>query len=158
MIDRGNRGRPCRCLWFHEWHLGEPLVIVCHSLCFAMLTKPEVKCICILLSHTHGNYTGLLVTGFVLLSHWCVPASSWCSHLCLAIKWWMPSHREGPKNISPSSEEQIPLSSYLVPCQTFWWTCKLSLIMITVLQMMFEQPQSPLYDKKWLWYSHGLRN
>ena len=49
------------------------------------------------------------------------------SHLCLDRRWWMPSHRDGPKNISPLSEEQIPFLSYLVPCQTFWWTCKLSL-------------------------------
>jgi hypothetical protein len=33
----------------------------------------------------------------------------------------------GPKNISPSSEEQIPLSSYPVTCQTFRWAWKLSL-------------------------------
>jgi hypothetical protein len=51
----------------------------------------------------------------------------WQSHLCLARRWWMPSHRDDPKNISPSSEEQIPLLSYLVACQTFCWTCKLSL-------------------------------
>ena len=31
-------------------------------------TKPEVRCITILLSHTQAHYTGLLVTGFVLLS------------------------------------------------------------------------------------------
>ena len=30
--------------------------------------KPEVRCIDILLSHTHAHYTVLLVTGFVLLS------------------------------------------------------------------------------------------
>ena len=39
------------------------------------LTKPEVRCIGILLSHTHAHYTGLLVTGFVLLSRSHVPAS-----------------------------------------------------------------------------------
>ena len=32
-------------------------------------TKPEVRYIGILLSHTHAHYTVLLVTGFVLLSH-----------------------------------------------------------------------------------------
>jgi hypothetical protein len=64
---------------------------------------------------------------FVLLSHWSFPASPWHSHLCLAIRWWMPSHQDSPMNISPSSEEQIPLSSCLVPCQAFRWTCKLSL-------------------------------
>ena len=32
-------------------------------------TKPEVRYISILLSHTHPHYTGLLVTGFVVLSH-----------------------------------------------------------------------------------------
>ena len=31
-------------------------------------TKPEVRCIGTLLSHTHADYTGLLVTSFVLLS------------------------------------------------------------------------------------------
>ena len=82
-------------------------------------TKPEVRYIDILLSHSHAHYTGLLVTGFVLLSRYHVPASLWLSHLCLARWWWMPSHREGPKNISPSSEEQIPLLSYLAPCHTF---------------------------------------
>ena len=32
------------------------------------ITKPEVRYISILLSHTHGQYTGLFVTDFVLLS------------------------------------------------------------------------------------------
>jgi hypothetical protein len=81
----------------------------------------------ILLSHHHAHYTEILITGFVLLSRYCVPASPWWSHLCLARRWLMSSHREGPKNISPSSEEQIPLLSYLTTCQTFRWTCKLSL-------------------------------
>jgi len=31
-------------------------------------TKPEVRYIGILLSHTHAHNTGLLVTGFILLS------------------------------------------------------------------------------------------
>ena len=30
--------------------------------------KPEVRCVGILLNHTHANYTGLLVAGFVFLS------------------------------------------------------------------------------------------
>ena len=51
----------------------------------------------------------------------------WWSHVCLARHWLMSSQWEGPKNISPLSEEQIPLSSYPVTCQTFRWTCKLSL-------------------------------
>jgi hypothetical protein len=76
---------------------------------------------------SHAHYTDILVTGFVLLSRYRVPASPWRSNLCLARRCWMPSHREGPKNISPSSEEQIPLSSYPVTCQTFRRTCKLSL-------------------------------
>ena len=91
-------------------------------------TKPEVRCIGILLSHTPCSLyrcSSLPVLFFFLVDS--VPASPWHSHLCLARRWWMPSHREGPKNISPSSEEQIPLSSYPVPCQTFRWTCKLSL-------------------------------
>ena len=90
-------------------------------------TKHEVRYIGILLSHTHAHYISLLVTGFTLLSRWHVLASPWHSHLCLAIRWQMPSHREGPKNISSLSKEQIPLLSYLVPCQNFRWTCKLSL-------------------------------
>jgi hypothetical protein len=76
---------------------------------------------------SHAHYTVILVTGFVLLSRCRVSASPWRSHLCLARWWRIPSHQEGPKNISPSSKEQIPLSSYLVPCQTFQWACKLSL-------------------------------
>lgn len=31
-------------------------------------TKSEVRYIGILLSHTHAHYTGLIITGFVLLS------------------------------------------------------------------------------------------
>ena len=58
---------------------------------------------------------------------YCVLTSPWWNHICLDEQWSMPSHREGPKNISPSSSEQIPLSSYLVPFQTFQWACKLSL-------------------------------
>lgn len=79
------------------------------------------------LESIHAHYIKILITGFVPFSRCSVPVSPWRSHLCLARRWWMPSHRVGPKNISPSSEEQIPLLSYLVPCQTFWWTCKLSL-------------------------------
>jgi hypothetical protein len=76
---------------------------------------------------SHAHYTFILVTGFVLLSRYRVSASPWQSHLCLARWWSILLHREGPKNISPLSEEQIPLLSYLVPCQTFRWTCKLLL-------------------------------
>ena len=85
-------------------------------------TKPEVRCVGVLLTPIQAHYTGLLVAGFVLLCRWHVPATPWHSHLYLERQWWTPSHREGPKNISPSPEEQIPLLSYLVPCQTFWWT------------------------------------
>ena len=38
-------------------------------------TKPEVRYIGILLSHSHAHYTSLLVTGFVLLSRYHVLAS-----------------------------------------------------------------------------------
>ena len=79
------------------------------------------------LESSHAHYTVILVTGFVLLSRYCVPASLWHSHLCLAKRWCMSSHWEGPKNISPLSEEQIPLSSCPVTCETFWWAWKLSL-------------------------------
>ena len=105
-----------------EWTFG-------YHVMFPLLrdTLQNPVCIGILLSHHHAHYTIAPVTGFVLLSRWRVPASPWRSHLCLARRWWMPSHREGPKNISPSSEEQIPLSSYPVTCQTFRWAWKLSL-------------------------------
>ena len=84
-------------------------------------------CIGILPSYHHAHYTVAPVTGFLLLSRWRVPASGWCSHMCLARRWWMSSHREGPKNISPSSEEQSPLSSCPVTWQTFRCAWKLSL-------------------------------
>ena len=105
-----------------EWTLG-------YHVMFPLLrdTSQNLGSIVILLSHHHAHYTEILVAGFVLLSCYCVLASPWQSHLCLARRWLMLSHQEGPKNISPSSEEQIPLLSYLVPCQTFWWTRKLSL-------------------------------
>ena len=79
-------------------------------------TLQNPMCIDILLGHHHAHYTVAPVTGFVLLSRWRVLASPWRSHLCLARRWWMPSHREGPKNISPSSEEQIPPSSCSYTC------------------------------------------
>ena len=120
-----DRGRPYWSLWAIKWYLSEPLVIMWYSLCFAD-TSRNPRCIGILLSHHHAHYTEILATDFVLLSRYCVPASPWCSHVCLDRWWLMFSNREGPKNISPSSEEQIPLSNYLVPCQTLWWVCKLS--------------------------------
>ena len=104
--------------WTFDYHVMFPLL---HD------TSENPVSVGILLSHAHAHYTVTLDIDFVLLSRWSVPTSSWCSHLCLARWWWMSSHWEGPKNISPSSEEQIPLSSNLVPCQTFRWTCKLSL-------------------------------
>lgn len=73
------------------------------------------------------SYIGLLVTSFVLLSRWHISASTLPSYLCLARRWWLPSHQEGPENIFPLPEEQIPLLSYLVPYQTSRWTCKASL-------------------------------
>ena len=87
-------------------------------------TRGEIYCIPVDEQFVH--HASYLITGFVL-SRWRVPASPWRSHLCLASRWWMPSHREGPKNISPSSEEQIPLSSCPVTCQTFRCAWKLSL-------------------------------
>ena len=137
-----SRGRPYRFLWLHKWYSSEPLVIMWCSLCFMILYKSEVRCIVILLSHHHDHYTDLLVNSFVLLSRWCVPASPGHSHLCLARWWRMSSHWEGPKNISASSEEQIPLSSYLVPCQTFRWTCKLSLWSPHVTDDVWATPKS----------------
>jgi hypothetical protein len=105
-----------------EWTFG-------YHVTFPLLrdTLQNMRCISILMRHHHVHYTEILVIGFVLLSRFCIQASPWHSHLCLARRWLMLSHQEGPKNISPSSEEQIPLSSYLATCQTFWWTCKLSL-------------------------------
>ena len=105
-----------------EWTFG-------YHVMFPLLrdTLQNPVCIGILQSHHHAHYSVAPVTSFVLLFRWRVSASPWCSHLCLATRCWMPSHREGPKNISPSSKEQIPLLSYLVTCQTFRWTSQLSL-------------------------------
>ena len=75
----------------------------------------------------HAHYTVSPVTGFVLLSRWHALESSWPSHLCPVRRWWMSSHREGPKNISSSPEEQTPLSGCPVTCQTFRWAWKVSL-------------------------------
>ena len=86
--------------------------------------KPVVRYINILLSHTHAHYTGLLITDYVLLSCWHVPASLWLSHMCLPRRWCMMSHLVGTKNISPLSEEQIPILSYQVTWHTFPWTRK----------------------------------
>ena len=116
-------------------------------------TQPEVWYIGISLSHTDAHYTGFLVTSFVLLSCWHVPASAWHSRMRLARRW-MPSRRENPQNIPPSSEEQIPLMSYLVHCQTFRWTYKLSLW----LQCYIWRLSNPTYRKNWLRYSLHLRN
>ena len=134
--------------WTFGYHVMFPLLLD---------TLQNPVCIGILLSHHHAHYIVAPVTGFVLLFRWRVPASPWRSHLCLDRRWWMPSHREGPKNISPSSEEQIPLSSYQVTLSNFPVSLKV-VVMITLLQMTFEQPQSPPYGKKWLRYSHGLRS
>ena len=105
-----------------EWTFGYHVMLT-----FIHDTSKNLGCIGILLTHHHAHYTEILVTDFVLLSHYCVLASPWWSHVCLVRRWLMPSHWEGPKNISPSSEEQIPLSSYPFTCQTFRWSCKLSL-------------------------------
>ena len=119
-----NHGHPYRSLWLHEWYLSEPLVIMWCYLCFAILYKTRWALVS---SRVITMLTIPLLPLLVLLSRWCVPASPWRSHLRLARRWWMPLHQEGPKNISPSSEEQIPLSNYPVTCQTFKWAWKLSL-------------------------------
>ena len=86
-------------------------------------TSQNPGCIGILMSYHYAHYTKILITGFVLLSRYCVPASPWQSHMCLARRWLMSSHQEVPKNISPLSEEQIPLSSYLAT----WWNFPMNL-------------------------------
>jgi hypothetical protein len=105
-----------------EWPFG-------YHVMFPLLcdTLQNPVCISILPSHHHAHYTIAPVTGFVPISRWRVLASPWHSHLYLARRWWMSSHREGPKNISPSSEEQIPLLSCPITCQTFRCAWKLSL-------------------------------
>ena len=105
-----------------EWTFGYHVMLP-----FLHDTSQNPGCISILLNHHHAHYTEILVTGFVLLSRYCVLASPWQSHVCLARRWLMQSHREGSNNISTLSVEKIPLLSYLVTCQTFWWTYKLSL-------------------------------
>ena len=104
--------------WTFRYHVMLPLL---------RGTLENPVCIGMLLSHHHAHYIIALITDFVLLSRWLVLASPWRSHLSQARRLWMPSHRKGPKNISPLLEEQIPLSSYLVTCQTFRCVWKLSL-------------------------------
>ena len=106
-------------IWVNLWFSCDPPFASWHS--------QNMGCIVILPSHHYADYTEILVTDFILLSRYYVPASLWCSHLCLTIRWWMPSQREGPKNISSLSEEEIPHLSYPTTCQTFRCVCKLSL-------------------------------
>ena len=43
---------------------------------FVPYTSQNPGCIGILLSHHHAHYTEIFITGFVLFSRYCVPASS----------------------------------------------------------------------------------
>ena len=94
---------------FASWYYTKP----------GMHRYPPESSLCLLYRNPHYRFC----SSFSLL---CFGIPSW-SHLCLARRRSMPSHQEGPKNVSPSLEEQIPFSSYPSTCQTFQLTCKLSL-------------------------------
>ena len=69
MTDSGTMGihiDPCECTNDIRVKLWLSCAITFASQYF---TKPEVRYIGIVLSHSHAHYIGLLVTGFVLLSH-----------------------------------------------------------------------------------------
>ena len=98
---------------------------MCYFLCFVILhkTRGEMYLVSSWVLHMLTIPFSLLPVLFFFL----VDVFRRHIHMCLARRWWMSLHREGPKNISPSSKEQIPFLGYLAPCQTFRWTCKLSL-------------------------------
>ena len=85
-------------------------------------TRGEIYCIPVYEKFVH--HASYLVTGFVLFSRFCVPASPWSNHKVSGQTMMDTVTPRGPRDISPSSEEQIPILSYQVTWHTFSWTRK----------------------------------
>ena len=120
-----SRGHPYWPLYPHEWIFEwtsscRVLFLLLHD----MLQRPEVRFTCIPVDQQLVHYASYLVTGFVLFSRFRVPASQWSNHKVSSQTIMDTVTPRGPENISPSSEERIPILSHQVTLHTFPWTRK----------------------------------
>lgn len=120
-----SRGHPYWPLYPHEWIFEwTSSCRVLFPLLLDMLQIPEVRHGGIPVDQQLVHYVSYLVTFIVLFSRSRVPASLWSNHKVSGQTMMDTVTPRGPRDISPSSEEQILILSYQVTWHTFPWTRK----------------------------------